>query len=62
VLSLWATAPQATENHWEDSPAVRKLVAALIDVRVKVHTYEAELSESDETTPRPRELSDARMC
>jgi hypothetical protein len=62
VLSLWDTAPQATENHWEDSPAVRKLVAALIDVRVKVHTYEAELPESAETTPRTRELSDARMC
>ena len=62
VLSLWDTAPQATENHWEDSAAVRKLVAALIDVRVKVHTYEAELPESAETTPRTRELSDARMC
>jgi heme-degrading monooxygenase HmoA len=62
VLSLWATAPQATENHWEDSPAVRKLVAALVDVRVKVHTYEAELPESAETTPLPRELTDARMC
>jgi heme-degrading monooxygenase HmoA len=62
VLSLWDTAPQATENHWEDSPAVRKLVAALIDVRVKVHTYEAELPESAETTSHTRELSDARMC
>ena len=62
VLSLWDTAPQATENHWEDSPAVRKLVAPLIDVRVKVHTYEAELPESAETTPRARELSDVRMC
>src|SRR6204780_5819087 len=27
VLSLWDTAPQATENQWEDSPAIRKLVA-----------------------------------
>ncbi len=62
VLSLWDTAPQATENHWEDLPAVRKLVAALVDVRVKVHTYEAELPESAETTPRSRELSDARIC
>jgi heme-degrading monooxygenase HmoA len=62
VLSLWDTAPQATENHWEDSPAVRKLVAALIDVRVKVHTYEAELPESAETTPRATDLSDVRMC
>src|SRR5580692_11636274 len=62
VLSLWDTAPQATENHWEDSPAVRKLVSALVDVRVKVHTYEAELPESAESTPGARELSDARMC
>jgi heme-degrading monooxygenase HmoA len=62
ILSLWDTAPQATENHWEDLPAVRKLVAALVDVRVKVHTYEAELPESAATTPGARELSDARMC
>ena len=62
VLSLWATEPQATENHWEDSPAVRKLVAALIDVRVKVHTYEAELPESAETSSRTSEMSDVRMC
>jgi heme-degrading monooxygenase HmoA len=62
VLSLWDTAPQSTENHWEDSPAVRKLVAALVDVRVRVHTYEAELPESAEPTARAAELSDARMC
>jgi hypothetical protein len=40
---------------------VRKLVAALIDVRVKVHTYEAELPESAETASRIREMG-ARMC
>jgi heme-degrading monooxygenase HmoA len=62
VLSLWDTEPQATENHWEDSPAVRKLVAALIDVRVKVHTYEAELPESAEAAPRTGEMSGVRMC
>lgn len=62
VLSLWDTEPQATENHWEDSPAVRKLVAALIDVRVKVHTYEAELPESAEAAPRTDEMSGVRMC
>ena len=62
VLSLWETAAQATENHWEDSPKVRKLVAALIDVRVKVHTYEAELPESSETSSRTSEMSGARMC
>lgn len=62
VLSLWDTEPQATENHWEDSPAVRKLVAALIDVRVKVHTYEAELPESAEAAPHGGEMSGVRMC
>jgi hypothetical protein len=62
VLSLWGTEPQATENHWEDSPAVRKLVASLIDVRVKVHTYEAELPESAEAAPRTGEASGVRMC
>jgi heme-degrading monooxygenase HmoA len=64
VLSLWDTEPQATENHWEESPAVRKLVAALIDARVKVHTYEAELPESAETSSSSRtgEMSGARMC
>jgi heme-degrading monooxygenase HmoA len=62
VLSLWDTAPQATENHWEDSPAVRKLIAALVDVRVKVHTYEAELPESAEPASRVRDRFEARMC
>jgi heme-degrading monooxygenase HmoA len=62
VLSLWDTERQATENHWEDSPTVRKLVAALIDVRVKVHTYEAELPESAETSSRTSEMTGARMC
>jgi heme-degrading monooxygenase HmoA len=62
VLSLWDTEPQATENHWEDSPAVRKLVAALIDVRVKVHTYEAELPESADAAPGSGEMSGLRRC
>jgi hypothetical protein len=62
VLSLWDTTPQATENHWEDSPTVRKLVAALIDVRVRVHTYEAELPESAEPPSRTSQMSGARMC
>ena len=63
VLSLWDTETQATENHWEDLPAVRKLVSTLIDVRVKVQTYEAELPASAETSPRASsEMTDARMC
>jgi heme-degrading monooxygenase HmoA len=62
VLSLWDTEPHASENHWEDSTAVRKLVAALIDVRVKVHTYEAELPESAEISSRTSAMSGARMC
>jgi hypothetical protein len=31
-------------------------------VRVKVHTYEAELPESAEAAPRTREMSDVRAC
>jgi heme-degrading monooxygenase HmoA len=62
VLSLWHTEPQATENHWEDSPAVRKVVAALIDVRVKVHTYEAVLPESAESSSRISEMPGTRTC
>ena len=63
VLSLWDTETQATENHWEDSPPVRKLVSALVDVRVKVQTYEAEMPESADAAPKTaKEMSDARSC
>jgi heme-degrading monooxygenase HmoA len=62
VLSLWATTAQATENHWEDSPEIRKLVTALIDVRVKVHTYEAVLPESAESSSRISEMPGTRTC
>jgi heme-degrading monooxygenase HmoA len=48
VLSFWSTANQAAQNHWEESPAVGKLVANLIDVCAKVHCYEASVPESVE--------------
>ncbi len=50
VLSFWGSAKQATENCWEESRAVRKLVSPLIDVCGKVHSYQAALPESSDTT------------
>lgn len=49
VLSFWDTAGQSSGNHWEDLPAVRRLVSTLIDVCGKVHSYEAAMPESLET-------------
>lgn len=49
VLSFWDTAGQSTENRWEELPAVRRIVSPLIDVRGKVHSYEAALPESPES-------------
>jgi heme-degrading monooxygenase HmoA len=49
ALTFWDSAKQAAENCWEESRAVRKLLSSLIDVRGKVHSYEAELPESPET-------------
>jgi hypothetical protein len=43
VLTLWSTEKEATRNRWEETPAVRALVAPLIDACTKVHTYEAAL-------------------
>jgi hypothetical protein len=48
VLSFWDTAGQSTENRWEELPAVCRIVSPLIDVRGKVHSYEAALPESPE--------------
>ncbi|MFZ0580098.1 MAG: hypothetical protein WAN72_02450 [Candidatus Acidiferrales bacterium] len=48
VLTFWDTAGQSTENSWEELPAVRRIVSPLIDVRGKVHSYEAALPESPE--------------
>lgn len=49
ALTFWDSAKQAAENCWEQSRAVRKLLSSLIDVRGKVHSYEADLPESPET-------------
>jgi hypothetical protein len=55
VLSFWDTAGQSTENRWEELPAVRRIVSPLIDVRGKVHSYEAALPESpDAISPAGR--------
>ncbi|MFZ3332693.1 MAG: hypothetical protein WA197_18810 [Candidatus Acidiferrales bacterium] len=48
VLTFWDTAGQSTDNCWEELPAVRRIVSPLIDVRGKVHSYEAALPESPE--------------
>jgi hypothetical protein len=59
VLSFWNSAEQATENCWEESRAVRKLVSPLIDVCGKVQSYEAALPESPETVMK---TSGVRTC
>jgi hypothetical protein len=59
VLSFWDTAGQSTENRWEELPAVRRLVSPLIDVRGKVHSYEAALPESPEAISQ---LGRVRTC
>ncbi|MFZ3214818.1 MAG: antibiotic biosynthesis monooxygenase [Candidatus Acidiferrales bacterium] len=63
VLSLWETVTQSTENHWESSPSVRNLVAGLIDVCAKVHTYEAILPQSAEAARQDLQVfPDVRTC
>jgi hypothetical protein len=48
VLSLWKTEKQAVENHWECANVMPEMVASLIDVCFRVHTYEAFLPNSPE--------------
>jgi hypothetical protein len=43
VLTFWRTEKAATDSHWENARAVRKMLGSLIDVCTKVHTYEATL-------------------
>jgi hypothetical protein len=50
VLSLWKTEKQAVENHWECANVMPEAVGSLIDVCVRVHTYEAFLPNSPEDT------------
>jgi hypothetical protein len=54
VLTFWKTEKAATNSHWENARAVRKMLDSLIDVCTRVHTYEAALpklsaAESPET-------------
>lgn len=48
VLTFWKTVRDATNNRWEDARAVQQQLRPLIDVRTKVHTYEASLPETIE--------------
>ncbi len=43
VMSLWRSEKDASGNRWESSAAVLKMIAPLIDVCTRVHTYEAAL-------------------
>ncbi len=45
VMTFWKTEKDATGNRWESSAAVLKLIAPLIDVCSRVHTYEAVLPD-----------------
>jgi hypothetical protein len=59
VLSFWDTAGQSKENRWEELPAIRRILSPLIDVRGKVHSYEAALPESPEAI---LQTPDVRTC
>jgi hypothetical protein len=43
VLTFWKTEKTATNSHWENARAVRRMLDSLIDVCTRVHTYEAAL-------------------
>lgn len=59
VLSFWRTEKEASENAWEESTAVQRLVSSLADVCRKVQTYEAALPDSPE---EPFALIRGRFC
>jgi hypothetical protein len=59
VLSLWKTEEQAVENHWECANVMPAMVASLIDICFRVHTYEAFLPNSPEDAIQS---SDIRVC
>lgn len=59
VLSLWKTEKQAVENHWECANVMPEMVASLIDVCSRVHTYEAFLANSPEDAIQS---GDIRVC
>jgi len=48
VLTFWRTEKEATGNHWENAPAVQKMLGALIDICAKVQTYEAAVPKLPE--------------
>lgn len=59
VLTFWESESQAADNSWEEFPAVRQLLSPLIDVFMKVRTFEATLSQP---TERRRYGKTAAVC
>jgi hypothetical protein len=59
VLSLWKTEEQAVENQWECANVMPEMVASLIDVCRRVHTYEAFLASSPDDAIQS---GDIRFC
>lgn len=43
VLTFWQTEAQAAKCHWEEYSTVRRLTAPLVDLSVKVETFDAVL-------------------
>ena len=50
VLTFWTSEEAALQNRWEEKPEIRTLMQPLIDVRSRVHTYEAALRNSHNET------------
>lgn len=58
VLTFWDAEDRAAATRWEESPGVRALLSPLIDVCMKVQTFEATFPEGSGAT-RGRPLSEA---
>jgi hypothetical protein len=59
VISLWRTERDATDNRWEETRVVRRMVGPLVDASSRVHTYEALLPQPSETKIQ---LMDMQVC
>jgi hypothetical protein len=51
VMSLWSSEKDAVANRWENSQAVMSMIAPLIDVCTRVHTYEASVPDPAGAAP-----------
>lgn len=58
LATLWNTMREAEETRWELDPAFRRLIGNLVDVCVRVQTYETFLPVTREA---PR-AADVRFC